>query len=207
MPGSFCSCSTSRVRGSGSDKASGQAGDLQPAEESGHRLPELFIDLAASVVHGGSNQVLEHLHFVFRDDFRIDLDRLHLLGAVDDDGDHAAAGRGFDAQIAHAFLELLLHLPGLLHHFEDVHRVYISSTSRISAGNTSSKACTAGDDFASSLRSRFGADEAAAGAALAAGAASACSCFDVTWMRRPINLCATPSSHSRFESSCILATF
>ena len=39
------------------------------------------------------DQVLQHLDVVLRDDLGIDLERLHLLGAVDDDGDHAAAGR------------------------------------------------------------------------------------------------------------------
>src|SRR5204863_2867500 len=72
-------------------------------------------------------------------DLGIDRHRLDLLGAVDDDGHHAAAGVAFDAQLGHLLLQALLHLLRLLHHLLDVH---ISSTSRISAGKTSSMAWT-----------------------------------------------------------------
>src|SRR5688572_24553483 len=110
----------------------------------------------------GENEILEHLDVVFRHDLGIERDLLHLLVAVHDDGDHAAAGGGFDLRLAHLLLQALLHLLGLLHHLIDVHDrplvqttdlrpaettsggLYISSTSLISAGNTSSIACTAG---------------------------------------------------------------
>src|SRR6185503_9037206 len=90
-----------------------------------------------------------------------------------DDGDHAAAGGRLDAELRHLLLQALLHLLRLLHHGLDVHNVitfrrvrvrlaceaprnpsYISSTSRISAGNTSSIAWTVDDDMASAFRSR-----------------------------------------------------
>src|SRR5439155_13287545 len=87
------------------------------------------------------------------DHLGIDCDRLQLLVAADDDGDHAAAGRRLDAEVGHLFLEALLHLLRLLHHRLDVHGV--SSTSRISAGKTSSIAWTVDDDMASAFRSRF----------------------------------------------------
>ena len=51
----------------------------------------------------------------------IDFDGLELLGAVDDDADHAAAGAGLDAELGHLFLEALLHLLRLLHHLLDIH--------------------------------------------------------------------------------------
>src|SRR4029079_4101725 len=105
------------------------------------------------------DQILEHADLLFRDDLRIDLHGLHLLGAVDDDGDHAAAGVAFDAQLGHLLLQVLLHLLRLLHHVLDVH---ISSTSRISAGNTSSIAWTPASASACSRSADF----------LSAGAAS-----------------------------------
>src|SRR5688500_18699915 len=167
MPGSFCSWSTKRVRGSGRAKirrglgnwelgfgSSSQTGDFETAHEAGHRLSELLVDLAVGVVDGGDDQILQHLHVVFRHNLRVDRDRQQLFGAVDDDRDHAAAGGRFDAQLSHLLLQLLLHLLGLLHHGLDIHR-YISSTSRISAGHTSSTACTVDDDSASAFSSRL----------------------------------------------------
>src|SRR5688572_31324302 len=76
MPGSFCSCSTNRVRESGRDKtalnsqlptpnsqkdarlgnwelgvgSSSETRNLQTAHQPRHRLPELFVDLAIGVV-------------------------------------------------------------------------------------------------------------------------------------------------------------
>jgi hypothetical protein len=93
------------------------------------------VGFAVGVVQRGDDQILEHPDILFRDDLRIDLHGLNLLGAVDDDGDHAAAGVAFHAQLGHLLLQVLLHLLRLFHHVLDVH---ISSTSRISAGNTSS---------------------------------------------------------------------
>src|SRR5687768_9354949 len=119
MPGSFCRCSMRRASGSGREtvksqtpkrttqsacwdlefghwdfaRATGsQARNLQAAHEPAHRSAELLIDLAAGVVDGGDDHVLQHLDIVFRDDLRIDRDRLQLLPAVDDDLHHAAAG-------------------------------------------------------------------------------------------------------------------
>src|SRR5688572_24263231 len=151
MPGSFCSCSTNRVRESGRDIKSqipkpksqiptprswelevgsweldignsSETGNLETAHQPGHRLPELFVDLAIGVVDGGHDQILQHLDIVLRHDFGIDGDRLQLFGAVDDDRDHAAAGGRFDAQLGHLLLQALLHLLGLLHHGLDIHR-------------------------------------------------------------------------------------
>src|SRR5687767_12834424 len=116
-----------------------QARNLQTAEHSRHRLSELLVHLPVRVVDGGDEQVLQHLDIVFGHDFRVDLYRLQLLGAVDDDCHHAAAGRRFDTQVGHLLLQTLLHLLRLLHHVRNVHWS-ISSTSRISAGNTSSTA-------------------------------------------------------------------
>src|SRR5205807_1985588 len=84
-------------------------------------------------------QILQHLDVFFDNDLGIDLDRLHLLGAVDDHRHHAAAGVAFDFELGHLLLQAVLHLLRLLHHLLNVH---ISSTSRISAGKTSSSAWT-----------------------------------------------------------------
>src|ERR1700682_5767746 len=108
------------------------------------------------IVDRGHDQILQHLDVLFRDDFRIDLQRLHLLGAIDDNGDHAAAGVAFDLELGHLLLQAGLHLLRLLPHLLNVYRlslsirtmpgclvpIHISSTSRISAGKTSSSACT-----------------------------------------------------------------
>ena len=120
MPGSFCSCSTSRDERFGKRQSS-RAGDLQPAHHALHLLTELLVDLPVRVVDRRDDQVLQHLHVVFRDDFGIDLDRLQLLVAADDDGHHAAAGGRLDAQLGHLLLQALLHLLRLLHHGLDVH--------------------------------------------------------------------------------------
>src|SRR5439155_11495194 len=89
---------------------------------------------------------------LFRDDLGVDGDRLDLLGAVDADGDHAAAGVALDAEAGHLLLQALLHLLRLLHHLLDVH---ISSTSRISAGKTSSIVCTPASASACSRNADF----------------------------------------------------
>ena len=64
-------------------------------------MPPIFCAISSSALRcaslmRGDDQILQHLDVVFRDDLGIDLERLHLLGAVDDDGDHAAAGVAFD---------------------------------------------------------------------------------------------------------------
>src|SRR5262249_5075169 len=130
------------------------------------------------------------------------LHRLHLLGAVDDHSDHAAAGVAFHAQLGHLLLQTLLHLLRLFHHLLDVH---ISSTSRISAGKTSSIACTPASasassrsaDFFSAVRSTAGCPPPAcvSGAALLSTIAP-----DIA-MRRPATCCAIDSSHARFCSN------
>src|SRR5205807_10280624 len=77
-------------------------------------------------------------------DFGIDLDRLHLLAAVDDHRHHPAARVAFDLEVGHLFLQASLHLLRLFHHLLNLLWIHhhISSTSRISAGNASSNACT-----------------------------------------------------------------
>src|ERR671920_394746 len=70
-----------------------------------------------------------------------DFERLNLLRAIDDDRHHPAASIPFDLQFGHLLLHAVLHLLRLLHHLLDIH-AHISSTSRISAGNTSSSAWT-----------------------------------------------------------------
>src|SRR5690606_18097916 len=82
-------------------------------------------------------------------------DRLQVFLAVDDDGDHAAAGGGLDAHLLGLPLQLLLELLRLLHHLADIHYL-ISSTSRISAGQTSGIACTPPSASARALRSPSG---------------------------------------------------
>src|SRR5262245_6767836 len=155
------------------------------------------------IVQRGDDQVLQHLDIVFGHDLRIDLQRLHLLGAVDDHGDHAAAGVAFDAQVGHLFLQALLHLLRLLHHLLNVH---ISSTSRISAGKTSSMVCTAVSASAFSrsadfLSTCFCADAGAPSLGDAgrsdAGAAPASASSAVTEMGRPNASFAVDSSHGR----------
>src|SRR5262245_12733270 len=122
------------------------------------------------VVDGRNDEILQHLDVVLRDDFRVDLESLNLLETVDHDGHHAAPRRGLDCQLRHLLLQPLLHLLRLFHHLLDVHgSPYISSTSRISAGNTSSKACTPASASACSrsndFLSSFGAAPGAAGGA------------------------------------------
>src|SRR5512134_2981838 len=136
-----------------------EPGDLQAAHHPLHLLRHRLVSLPVRVVERGQNEVLKHLDVILRDRLWIDLDRVHLLGAVHDDGDHAPARRRFDPQLGHLLLHAFLHLLGLLHHALDVHGVilsrkrstaswkvaagsYISSTSRISAAKTSSIAWT-----------------------------------------------------------------
>src|SRR6185295_17702576 len=147
--------------------------------------------LAVGVVEGGDDEILQHLDVVFRDHLGIDLQLLHLLRAVDDDSDHAAAGVALDAQIGHLLLQALLHLLRLLHHLLNVH---ISSTSRISAGKISSivwtpasaSACWRSADFLSAaVRS------SAAGGAPASDAAPS---TQAAAMRRPATCWAIDSS-------------
>src|SRR4051812_41755095 len=141
MPGRRCSCSISLVSGSGrligQSAASKHAGDFQAAHHPAHLLLHAFVGLALRVVDRRENQVLQHLDIVFRYRFGIDLQREHLLGAVHGHGDHAAAGVALDLHLGHLLLHALLHLLRLLHELLRIHR-YISSTSLISAANTSS---------------------------------------------------------------------
>src|SRR5947209_5579994 len=104
MPGRRCSCSMRRMRGSGSGIGGSAAAILQPwdletSHHASHRLAELLFGLALGIVDRRHDQVLQHLDVFLRDDFRIDLQRLDLLRAVDDDGDHAAAGGRFDLEL------------------------------------------------------------------------------------------------------------
>src|SRR5439155_20811011 len=103
----------------------------------------------------GADQILQPTDVVFRHDLRVDFDRLHQLGAVDDDGDHPAAGVALDAQLGHLLLQALLHLLRLLHHLLHLLDVHISSTSRISAGKTSNIACTPASASACSRSADF----------------------------------------------------
>ena len=107
------------------------------------------------VVERRDYQILQHDDVVFRDDLGIDLQRLDLLGAVDDDGHHAAAGIPLDPQFGHLLLQALLHLLRLLHHLLHLLDVHISSTSRISAGKTSNIACTPASASACSRSADF----------------------------------------------------
>src|SRR5262252_2597021 len=147
-----------------------QSRDLESSHHPAHLLRHRLVSLPVRVVDGREDQILEHLDVVFRDHFGVDFDRLQLLGAVHHDRHHAAAGRGLDAHLGHLLLQALLHLLRLFHHVLKIHRnrysllgpryselsvvsshfylltshfsSYISSTSRISAGNTSSIAWT-----------------------------------------------------------------
>ena len=80
-----------------------------------------LVRLALRIVDGRQNQVLQHLHVVFRHGFGIDLQRLDLLGAIHHHGHHAAARGRLDAQFGHLLLQALLHLLRLLHHLLNVH--------------------------------------------------------------------------------------
>src|SRR3954454_10964173 len=153
MPGRRTSSSMRRVRGSGSANLHSRQLHAR-RQHSAHLARRLFVGLAMGVVQGGDDEILQHHDVLFRDDLGIDRDRLHLLRAVHADGDHAAARVAFDAGGRHVLLQALLHLLRLLHHVLDVH---ISSTSRISAGKTSSivwtpasaSACSRSADFLS----------------------------------------------------------
>ena len=101
MPGRRCSSSIRRTRGSGRRRH--RSWNLQSAHHAAHLLLNLLVGFAVRVVDGGDDQVLQHLDVVFRDHLGIDLERLHLLRAVDDDGDHAAAGVALDLSSAICF--------------------------------------------------------------------------------------------------------
>src|SRR5512142_1864180 len=102
MPGRRCSSSIKRVIGSGwFMRASSEPRDLHSAHEAAHLAVHLVVHFSMGVVDRREDQVLQHLDVVFRDDLGIDLQRLDLLRAVDDDGDHAAAGVALDAQFGH----------------------------------------------------------------------------------------------------------
>jgi hypothetical protein len=126
-------------------------------------------------------------------------DRLQLLLAADHDGHHAAAGRRLHAEVGHLFLQALLHLLRLFHHRLDVHGV--SSTSLISAGKTSSIACTVDEDIASAFRSRFCSGACAELATsdserVAAAAVAAALNSDPTGILLPATRSAAASSHA-----------
>src|SRR5215203_3168972 len=163
MPGSRCSSSMRRRTGSGRDIQtvarsrssvvdSVYPSEFQPRHQAAHLRGEFFLDLAVGVVDRGEDHVLQHLDVLFRHHLGVDLQRLQLLVAVDDDRDHAAAGGRLDAEFGHLLLKALLHLLRLLHHLLDVH---ISSTSRISAGKTSSSALTPASASACSFSAVF----------------------------------------------------
>src|SRR4029079_918877 len=103
------------------------------------------------------------------------------LRAVHGDGDHAAAGGGLHFQFDHLLLHALLHLLRLLHQLLRIHR-YISSTSLISAANTSSIVWTPLSESARSfsacarLGASRGADPVWGGGD---GGADACAAVDV----------------------------
>src|SRR6202022_3047407 len=120
----------------------------QTPQQAGPLLGPLLVDLPVRVVDRSDDQVLQHLDLVFRHDLGIDLQRLNLLGAIDNDRDHAAAGGRFTLELGHLLLALILHLLSLLPHLLDIH---ISSPSRISAGKTSSSAWTPASASACSL--------------------------------------------------------
>src|SRR5262249_53860005 len=134
---------------------------------------------------------------------------LHLLRAIDDDGHHASAGIALDAQFGHLFLQPLLHLLRLLHHLLNVHSLtranlaHISSTSRISAGNTSSSPWTPASASARSRRAAFlSAAVARSACGVCAGAPGAGSCESpITVIFRPASCWAMDSSHERLCSS------
>src|SRR5687767_11874114 len=117
-PGRRCSSSTSLARGSVrldkgrlSIQSRSESGNLEPGRQhAAHLLLHLLVDLPVRVVDGREDQVLQHLDIVFRHRFGIDREALHALAAVHDNGDHAAAGRGFDARFGHLLREALLHL-------------------------------------------------------------------------------------------------
>src|SRR3954453_6527040 len=196
MPGRRTSSSMRRFSGSGSANLHSwqlHARRQHPAHLLGHRL----VGLAMRVVDGGDDEILQHADVVLRDNLGIDGDRLHLLAAVDDHRHHAAAGVALDAEAGHLLLQAILHLLRLLHHLLDVH---ISSTSRISAGKTSSMVCTPASASACSRSADFLSADClsaafAAGAPSAADAVEASVCADAIAILRPAMPSASVSSH------------
>src|SRR4029453_10492564 len=170
-----------------------EAGQAHAAEQAAHLLLHLLVDLLLRVDERGDYHVLQDLDVVLVDDFGIDRQRLHLLQPVDDDGDRAAAGCAFGARLGRLLLHLVLHLGGLLHHLLDVHS-FTSSTSRMSAGNTSSSAWTAGSASTAALSRSF--------SACAVGAATdgPLSTRQETTIGRPARLVASSLSPGRRAS-------
>ena len=85
MPGSFFSSSIeSRRAARDATRQKHSPGIFEPADHAAHLLLQLVVHLALRVVDRGDDQVLQHLDVVLRHDLGIDLDRLQLLGAVDD---------------------------------------------------------------------------------------------------------------------------
>ena len=85
---------------------------------------ELVIPLYRAL-RSSLDRLVKDYDIIFVDDFRIDPDRQHLLGAVDGDGHHAAAGVAFDAQLVHLFLQALLHLLRLFQHLLHVRHRHV----------------------------------------------------------------------------------
>src|SRR3954466_12653440 len=128
MPGSRWSSATSAWSDSGRAIEEGgtgrerlEAGQAHAAEQAAHLLLHVLVCLLLRVDERGDDHVLQDLDVVLVDDLGIDLQRLHLLQAVDHDGDRAAAGGAFGARLRRLLLHLVLHLGGLLHHLLDVH--------------------------------------------------------------------------------------
>ena len=172
-------------------------------QHAAHLLRHLLVGLAVRVVDGRDDQVLQHLDVVLRDDLGIDLERLQLLRAVDDDGDHAAAGGGLDAQLGHLLLQALLHLLRLLHHLLNLLRVHISSTSRISAGKHFEQRLHAGVGERLLLERRLpvGVGRRASRPPPAGAALLRRSMSDTTAIFRPASLVAIASSAGRYLSN------
>src|SRR5262249_54942048 len=203
--------------------ASKHSGNLHPTHEPAHLLLDRFVHFPLRVVDRREDQVLKHLDVVFRHGFGIDLDRLHLLGAVHDDSDHATAGGGLDAHLFHLLLHARLHLLRLLHHLLYVHgsrpAAYISSMSLISAAKTSSIAWTPLSASARSLSSCFRSGPTAAPFAAVVSTKPAgretespvgggpppappTPSAELTLIFRPARRPAVSSSHERICSNC-----
>src|SRR5216684_374814 len=100
-----------------------QSRNLHPAGHCADGACHLLIDLARRFVHGGNDQILQHLDVIGVDGFLVDGDGQQLLGAVHRRLDHPASGASLDAQRRHALLHLLLHLLHLLHQLLRIHEI------------------------------------------------------------------------------------
>src|SRR5512132_1564910 len=96
---------------------------LQPARDFRHALGDVRLQLRLGVVHGGDDQVLEHLDLLAVDQRRIDLQPADVALAGKRHLYHAAAGRSDQlgrGQLLLEFPHLLLQLLRLLHHLAEV---------------------------------------------------------------------------------------